>query len=135
MCASRSAPTPRTGLVAALAALLVVLLAACSASTAPSPSAAGNGDGGGSAHTVTITGTSFGDDFTIPAGTSVVFVNNAGRTHTVTDGENGVAAEDALFDLTVEDGGSTEPIEFSEPGTYHVTCRIHPSMNLTITVE
>jgi plastocyanin len=84
---------------------------------------------------VTITGTSFGDDFTIPAGSTVVFVNNAGRTHTVTEGEDGVAVEDAMFDISLEDGSSTDPIEFAEPGEYHVTCRIHQTMNLTITVE
>jgi plastocyanin len=118
---------------ALLAALLVSSLAACSPSASPSAS---GGDGGGTGdHTVTITGTSFGDDFTIPAGSTVVFVNNAGRTHTVTEGEDGVAVEDAMFDISLEDGSSTDPIEFAEPGEYHVTCRIHHTMNLTITVE
>jgi plastocyanin len=123
----------RTGVAALLAALLVSSLAACSPSASPSAS---GGDGGGTGdHTVTITGTSFGDDFTIPAGSTVVFVNNAGRTHTVTEGEDGVAVEDAMFDISLEDGSSTDPIEFAEPGEYHVTCRIHHTMNLTITVE
>ena len=84
---------------------------------------------------MTITGSSFGDDFTIPAGSFVVFVNNAGTTHTVTDGQDGVPAENAAFNITLEDGSSTDPIEFSDPGTYHVTCTIHHTMNLTITVE
>jgi plastocyanin len=53
----------------------------------------------------------------------------------VTEGEDGVAVEDAMFDISLEDGSSTDPIEFAEPGEYHVTCRIHHTMNLTITVE
>ncbi len=30
--------------------------------------------------------------------------------------------------------GTTKDITFSAAGTYHITCTIHPSMNLTVTV-
>jgi plastocyanin len=84
---------------------------------------------------VTITGNSFGDDFTIAAGDSVVFVNDAGVDHTVTNGVEGTANEDALFNVELATGETSDPIVFDEPGTYDVTCLIHPSMQLTITVE
>jgi len=127
-------PDPRSNRpVRSLVGLVLVLvglmaLAACSSPAASPPA-------GEAEHTVTITSSSFGDDFTISAGDSVVFVNNAGRNHTVTNGVNGEAAADPLFDIQVADGESTDPIVFDEPGTYDVTCTIHPSMQLTITVE
>jgi plastocyanin len=31
-------------------------------------------------------------------------------------------------------GGMVE-VSFDEPGTYRVTCLIHPTMNMTVTVE
>lgn len=100
------------------------------ASTAASPSeAAVGGD-----TTVTISGSSFGGDFTISAGSTVTFVNNDSVGHTVTNGENGTPAADALFDEPLADGGTFE-FPFDTPGVYQVTCRIHSTMNLTITVQ
>jgi plastocyanin len=126
-------PTPRStrhfrasfGLVLVLVGTLS--LAACS-SPASSPAS-------GADHTVTIVGTSFGDDFTIPVGGTVVFVNDAGTNHTVTNGVDGEPNEDPLFDFELADGETSDPITFDDPGTYDVTCRIHHSMHLTITVE
>ena len=100
------------------------------ASTAASPSeAAVGGD-----TTVTISGRSFGGDITIAAGSTVTWVNNDSVGHTVTNGENGVPASDALFDESVADGGTVE-FTFDTPGVYQVTCKIHSTMNMTITVE
>jgi plastocyanin len=125
---SRFSPA-RAGAVAALLVLTAGSLAACSSPAASSPA------GGGETHTVTITGNSFGDDFTIAAGDSVVFVNEAGVDHTVTNGVDGETAQDALFDVELPAGETSDPIVFDDPGTYDVTCRIHSSMQLTITVE
>lgn len=119
----------RAGVVAAILMLTIGALAACSSPAASSPA------GDGETHTVTITGNSFGDDFTIAAGDSVVFVNDAGVDHTVTNGVEGQANEDALFNVELATGETSDPIVFDEPGTYDVTCLIHPSMQLTITVE
>ncbi len=119
----------RAGVVAAILMLTMGALAACSSPAASSPA------GDGETHTVTITGNSFGDDFTIAAGDSVVFVNDAGVDHTVTNGVEGQANEDALFNVELATGETSDPIVFDEPGTYDVTCLIHPSMQLTITVE
>jgi plastocyanin len=122
-------PRARAGVVAALLVLTMGALTACSSPAASSPS------GGGETHTVTITGNSFGDDLTIAAGDSVVFVNDAGVDHTVTNGVDGQANEDPLFDVELPAGETSDPILFDEPGTYDVTCKIHSSMQLTITVE
>lgn len=129
MPAYRPARSFRTVWAPVLIVLLVGSLAACSASASSAPS------GDGNTHTVTITGNSFGDDFTIAAGSFVVFVNEAGRTHTVTNGVGGEPNEDPLFDVELPDGETSDPIQFTEPGTYDVTCRIHHTMQLTITVE
>ncbi|HEV7199788.1 MAG TPA: hypothetical protein VGO32_03190, partial [Candidatus Limnocylindria bacterium] len=80
MSTPRSACRFRASFGLVLVLVGAVSLAACS----PSSSPAADAD-----HTVTITGTSFGDDFTVPVGGTVVFVNDAGRNHTVTNGVNG----------------------------------------------
>jgi plastocyanin len=155
MFSSRSIPGSRHLPGATWAVIAILALAACSpsasasrpaesaaaslaeppaesaaASTAASPSeAAVGGD-----TTVTISGNSFGADITIAAGSTVTWVNNDSVGHTVTNGENGSAAADALFDEPLADGGTFE-FTFDTPGVYQVTCRIHSTMNMTITVQ
>ena len=74
------------------------------------------------------------DTLTVPVGTTVVFQNSDSAPHTATHGEDGAPADDAAFDINLEPGRSGE-FTFSETGTYPTTCRIHPEMNMTITVE
>ncbi|MDQ5841749.1 MAG: plastocyanin/azurin family copper-binding protein [Chloroflexota bacterium] len=125
---SPSASASSTAESAAASAELPAESAAASTAASPSEPAVG-GD-----TTVTISGNSFGGDFTISAGSTVTFVNNDSVGHTVTNGENGVAAADALFDEPLADGGTFE-FTFDTPGVYQVTCKIHTTMNLTITVQ
>ena len=61
-------------------------------------------------------------------------MNADSAAHTVTEGSDGTAVEDPIIDEELQQSGSTS-YTFDEPGTYNVTCKIHPSMNLTITVE
>ena len=96
--------------------------------------AASEGDGGGGADTVVISGSSFGDDITVPAGTTVTFQNDDSAAHTVTNGTDGTPTDGAAFDEEVAGGESVE-ITFDEAGTFDVTCRIHPTMQMTVTVE
>jgi len=123
-------PTPRFRplLAVALTLVAVVILAACSSSASSSAT-------GGGSTTVTISGRSFGSDITISAGDSVVFHNADGFTHTVTNGTNGVAVENPAFDQQVAAGADSEPIVLDTPGTYDVTCKIHTTMHMVITVE
>lgn len=136
-------------------ATLVLVLAACTgdsggstaasasapASTAESaePSAAesaeASDDGSGEGTTVTLTGFAFDtDEITISAGDTVTFVNEDSAAHTVTEGENGDAADGARFDEQIAGGESTD-ITFDEAGDYNVTCLFHGNMNMVVHVE
>jgi plastocyanin len=71
---------------------------------------------------------------TISVGTEVVFETEAPFEHTVTEGTGGQAVDDPIVDSQVAAGGEVSVV-FDEPGTYDITCTIHPSMQMTITVE
>ena len=73
-------------------------------------------------------------ELTIPAGTEVTFLNADGFTHTVTEGTDGQPVDDPIVDEDIDQNGSVS-VTFDEPGTYNITCKIHSSMNLTVTVE
>jgi plastocyanin len=134
---------PRRTTLAILLAIVAILLAACGgasestpagegdgAATA-SPSAEGGEDGGETGNTVSMAGNAFSPgSLTIAAGDTVTFTDTA--THTVTEGTNGTAAEDPIVD---ESGGADIEVTFDEPGTYNITCKVHPEMNMTVTVE
>ena len=111
---------------------LTLVLAACSSDSGSSSAPTDDGGGGtGGGETVSMANTQFTPStLTIQAGDTVTFTDTSG--HTVTEGTDGVAVDDPIVD---EDGGSDVPVTFDEPGTYNITCKIHPSMNMTITVE
>ena len=115
-----------------LLATLILVLAACSAATESSDAGGGGGDGASdTGETVSMAGQAFSpSSLTIPAGTTVTFTDTSG--HTVTEGTDGTAVDDPIVD---EQGGSDIPVTFDEVGTYNITCKIHPFMNMTITVE
>jgi plastocyanin len=131
-------------------AIFIILLAACASDAGASSAAAEESaadshagmsmeasqadGGGGDADTVVISGFDFGDDITVPAGTTVTFQNDDDAAHTVTEGTDGSPADGAAFDEEV-DGGASVEITFDEAGTYDVTCRFHPDMQMTVTVE
>jgi plastocyanin len=73
-------------------------------------------------------------ELTIPSGTTVLFLNADSYTHTVTEGTGGQAVDDPVVDREIAQNRSVR-VTFDEPGTYDITCKIHPSMQLTITVE
>lgn len=104
--------------------------AAASASAQAEPSAAASG----ATTTSTIAALDFGPDLTVAAGSGVTWTNNDTVAHTATEGSNGVAAPNARFDLQLAVGAS-DSFTFADPGTYQVTCTLHPTMNMTVTVE
>jgi plastocyanin len=108
--------------------------AVASASATATPTATATAAASGAAATVMITNFSFGSDLTIAAGTTVTFTNMDTVKHTATQGENGVRATDFLFDLQLEPGAS-DSYTFAAPGVYKVTCTVHSTMNMTITVQ
>jgi plastocyanin len=124
-------PRSRMATLPALLAILALILAACGSSTESSAPADDGGGGATGGETVSMANTTFTPStLTVPAGTTVTFTDTSG--HTVTEGTDGVAVEDPIVD---EEGGSDVDVVFDEPGTYNITCKIHPSMNMTITVE
>ena len=137
-----------------MAALLVLALAACStpaessetadpiASAEPTESAAAQESGAAESEEaaaeevrVRIDGSAFDpEEITVPVGTEVVFLNADGFAHTVTEGTDGHAVDDPIVDEEIAQNG-TVSVTFDEAGTYDITCEIHPSMQMTVTVE
>jgi plastocyanin len=131
------------------AILLIVALAACSTpqtatpgtdeptgAAAPSESAAAGSEAPAAGEeTVRIDGSAFDPaELTVAVGTEVQFVNADGFAHTVTEGTDGQAVDDPIVDEEIAQNG-TVSVTFDEAGTFDITCKIHPSMNMTITVE
>ena len=137
------------------AGLLVMALAACSAtesaepdaveptataepteSVEPSQSGASESQApAAEEERVRIDGSAFDpEELTIAAGTEVMFVNADGFAHTVTEGTDGQAVDDPIVDEEIAQNG-TVSVTFDEPGTYDITCKIHPSMQMTVIVE
>jgi plastocyanin len=86
------------------------------------------------AGTVLLSGFAFQPaTLSVPAGTSLTFKNADATAHTVTNGENGVAIASPAFDQRLAPGSSTT-VAFPAAGEVRVTCTIHHSMNLTVTV-
>jgi plastocyanin len=151
--------TPRRSGLAVALVVLVVALVACTTSESPTsrpvdtaaitsspdptPSATPSAEAEPSAtqeaegdeEQVTI-GTSDFEPATLTTstGTVVVFENQATFDHTVTEGTGGQAVEDPIVDESVAPGGDVR-VTFDEAGTFDITCLIHPTMQMTITVE
>ena len=113
---------------------MALVLAGCAPADTPSPSVAESASATGATVTVHVVDSSFGPNITVAAGTTVVFVNDGGLKHTASHGTDGQLVEDWLFDLVLEPGAS-DRYTVDEPGTYPITCIVHPLMNMTITVE
>jgi plastocyanin len=71
---------------------------------------------------------------TVPVGATVTFVNMDPTEHTVTNGKDGKAVDNPAFDEKVKSGESVT-VTFDKAGTFDVTCTIHPTMNMTVTVQ
>lgn len=80
---------------------------------------------------------------TVKAGDTVRFTDGAsGGTHFLLTGTNAVFAPEAgaPAELSAPTGkeidvGQSWTLTFATPGTYHITCTIHPGMNATIVVR
>ena len=71
---------------------------------------------------------------TVTVGTKVTFQNKDTVDHTVTNGKDGKPDANAAFDKSLPAGQSVD-ITFDKAGTFKVTCKIHSSMNMTVTVQ
>lgn len=123
--------TPIRGAFAVLV-LLVFALAACGQSAATS-------------NEVSMAESDFSaTSVSIKAGQAVHFTDPAGvgATHIICLGSDGNCDTTASGPQTLEGNGFTinagdppKDVPFPTPGTYKITCSIHPSMNLTVTVR
>ena len=69
-------------------------------------------------------------ELTIRAGTTVTWVNNDDVPHTATaEGDN------PLFDSKALDTDDKYSFTFTQAGTYHYYCKVHPHMKGTIIVQ
>lgn len=71
----------------------------------------------------------------IAAGTTVTFINRDADSHIIVEGFDGVAAPEPLFEFRFHRPQQGDEFTFDEPGTYMVTCSLHPQMNLEIDVQ
>jgi plastocyanin len=118
--------------IAALALLPLLALAACGQS-ASAPNEVG------------MTGSDFSPtNVTIKAGQAVHFTDPAGvgAMHIVCLGRDGNCDTAAQGPQALEGDGFTinagdppKDVTFTAPGAYKITCSLHPSMNLTVTVQ
>ena len=150
---------PASRLVAMLAGLAIAL-AACGGAETDTPSASASAPTSSPSATVaqtesaapTVSATPTDDasseaevvlgdmsfspgELTVAAGTTVTFSNPSSFPHTVTHGTGGRPADDAAFDEAISSDGGTVEITFDEPGTYDITCKLHPSMQMRVVVE
>lgn len=72
-------------------------------------------------------------ELTVTVGTTVTWVNEDELGHTITEGTDGAPAPDAAFDAPLS-AEQTVSYTFEEPGTYPVTCKVHPEMQMTVIV-
>lgn len=142
-------PLPRATL--AVLAALVLVLAACSATSTtseppasqaaaseapasqPPASAAASHAAGGT--TVTISGLAFSvAEITVPVG-NLTFVNEDSVSHVLAEGENGTEVDSPRVQKVSINGGSQGDMAFTVVGDYHITCTVHPTMNMEVKVQ
>src|SRR4029079_14648158 len=120
---------------------MTLVLAACGASTQssappasqPASSTAGGQGGGGT--TVTLKGLAFSvSEITVPVG-KLTFVNEDPATHVLVEGENGKEVASPRVQKVSINGGSEGDLVFTVAGDYHITCTVHPTMNMEVKVE
>jgi len=113
------------------ACALSLALVACTSNTSSSAQSAGTAGG----TVVTLSGLAFSPtSLTLKAGTTVTFQNKDTVDHTVTNGKDGTPDANAAFNKMLPVGQSVD-ITFDKAGTFNVTCTIHSTMNMTVTVQ
>lgn len=117
--------------------LLALAFGACGKGAASSP-----GGTTAAANTVTMNATNFDQHtITITAGTALTFDDSNGAFHQICLGKDMTCNKSAKGPQDVEgdgfaiSGGAKKQVTFADPGTYDITCSVHPSMNLTVTVQ
>ncbi|HEX5439484.1 MAG TPA: plastocyanin/azurin family copper-binding protein [Ktedonobacterales bacterium] len=115
--------------------LLTLALAACGESS---------GGGSGSGNELDMGAASFTQtSITLSTGQALHMVDSQdfGGAHMICIGQNGKCDSGASGPSELADPGmafnpgTTKDVTFSTAGTYHLTCTLHPNMNVTVTVQ
>jgi plastocyanin len=81
--------------------------------------------------TVTQKGLQFSvEELNVAKGQVVVFVNDDRTAHNITVSGEGLSLNGGL-----QQPGAAFKVPFAKPGTYQVSCGIHPKMKLSVTVK
>jgi plastocyanin len=125
-----------SALPAVLAAALLTLAACGGGSSSSAPSVGGGVSGGGAGKTVTVTEQNLKfkpANLTIPAGTTVEWVNKDTVDHNVTSQGN----SPAQLNSGTMAPGRTWTFTFTKPGVYKYDCTFHVAQHMvgTITVS
>ena len=81
--------------------------------------------------TVTQKGLQFSvEELSLEKGQIVTFVNDDRTAHNITVSGEGINLNGGL-----QQPGADFKVPFAKPGTYNVSCGIHPKMKMTITVK
>jgi plastocyanin len=125
--------------------LLIGLLSGCVVQSAPTGGAGNTVRMGPNNYIAGVTGGGGSNPYsiTIKKGQTITFVDDqaTGSPHILVIGTDGTAKSEAnapdfgANGMSFQPGDSKTTPPWSTPGTYHVTCTIHPTtMNLTVTV-
>jgi hypothetical protein len=104
----------------------------------------GGGGGGGASNELDLGPVNFVQtSITLSTGQALHIVDpqSTGGTHMLCLGQQGACDANPSGPSELHgpglpiNPGTTKDITFSAAGTYHITCTIHPSMNLTVTVQ
>lgn len=132
------AARPFLALVALTALALALALAGCGGGATGSPGPTGVSDSG---DTVFLTGDNFVQhSIHITPGATLRFDDTNGVSHQICVGEDMRCEPNARAPQALQGAGfgikppEIKPVVFTNPGVYHLTCTIHPNMNLVVTV-
>ena len=119
------------------AIVFALLVVGCGKSVAGTSSTSSSGGG----NTISMTTDNFVQHtLTVKAGTTVHFSDTNGGFHQICLGTNMKCDPAATGPSELEGSGfsinppQVKDIVFSTPGTYQITCSVHPNMDVTVTV-